>query len=197
MFLSPRERASTLPCPLSCLGWRGGQYSLLRGRAARPEKERVATALAALILLALLTLGPLQPAQAETVYRCENRYSDMPCHGGEAIVIEDTRSAAQQAESRRYTQRDTSLADALEAERIAFEEPAPPPEANAQRARKTSGAHAATRAGARAASRTDMANQPSARRRPPPVARPPADFKAVAPAGTPSYATEAAQRESD
>ena len=158
---------------------------------ARKQLQRLIAlaGLASLASLASLTDSPLQSAHAETVYRCDNRYSDLPCHGGEVIVVEDHRSPAQQSESRRYTQRDATLADALEAERMAFEQPSSAPEATAQKARKPIGAKAAKRAAA--------ANAPSPHRRPPSAAKPPADFKAIAPTDRPSYASEAEESDSD
>lgn len=69
-------------------------------------------------VLALL-LG--QPAQAQTtgVYRCGNSYSEAPCPGGQAVVADDARSAAQREQAQAVKQQDAQLAQQLAAERRA------------------------------------------------------------------------------
>lgn len=71
-----------------------------------------------LIALALL---PMAAAQAEqSVWRCGadgRSYSDTPCPQGRALVIDDSRSAEQQAAARAVAQRDQALARALVQER--------------------------------------------------------------------------------
>lgn len=70
----------------------------------------------AAILMALCTQGAA--AQAQNVYRCGETYSNQPCAGAVVVPTDDPRSAAQRAESRAATQRDTRLADQMEAERL-------------------------------------------------------------------------------
>jgi hypothetical protein len=58
------------------------------------------------------------PVQAQNVYRCGESYSNQPCPGAVVVPTDDPRSAAQRAESRAATQRDTRLADQMQAQRL-------------------------------------------------------------------------------
>jgi hypothetical protein len=84
----------------------------------------IATIHPAALLLALCALAA--PAQAQTVYRCGESYSNQPCPGATAIAVDDPRSAAQRAQTDAATQRDARSAQLLETERLRQEgKPAP------------------------------------------------------------------------
>ena len=59
------------------------------------------------------------PASAQTVYRCGNEYSRVPCNTGKAINV-DTRAtpSAQAAEARRAADRERRLGDDMEKSRL-------------------------------------------------------------------------------
>jgi hypothetical protein len=73
--------------------------------------------------LALLVAGALVSAQTAgpAVYRCGSSYSSTPCPGGNAVLTDDTRSAAQQREAEALKRREAALAEQLAAERHARE----------------------------------------------------------------------------
>lgn len=56
-------------------------------------------------------------ASAETVYRCGNSYSQLPCDGGRALDATDRRSARHVDEARRVAEMERKLGDSLERER--------------------------------------------------------------------------------
>lgn len=61
------------------------------------------------------------PAAAQTVYRCGDSYSQTPCHGGQVIDVEDSRSAVQRSQTLAATQRDAQVANAMEKTRLEAE----------------------------------------------------------------------------
>ena len=65
-------------------------------------------------LLCLVALG----AQAQSVYRCGNTYSSIPCPEGKVIEATDTRTAAQRAEAKRVAADDQRLAADMRRERL-------------------------------------------------------------------------------
>jgi hypothetical protein len=109
-------------------------------------------ALLALPLLANMLAAAAQPAQpGKTIYRCAGgAYSDQPCTDGKPVVVDDSRTAAQQAQAREAAKRDAALAERQAAERRAQEaaaqkrtapmagigqKPVPPPHAAASAAK--------------------------------------------------------------
>ena len=72
-----------------------------------------------LLFFALLAFAP--PAQAQTVYRCGDSYSNSPCAGATVVATEDARSAAQRAQADAATRRDVKLAQGLEKDRLRLE----------------------------------------------------------------------------
>lgn len=72
-----------------------------------------------LLCLAVVLAGATSTAQ--TVYRCGNSYSQIPCAGAVTVPVDDVRSEAQQAQARIGVARDKALADQLEAQRLAEE----------------------------------------------------------------------------
>jgi hypothetical protein len=58
------------------------------------------------------------PAAAQTIYRCGNSYSQQPCPGGTPVQAEDSRSAAQRADTGQASQRDAKAADTMEKARL-------------------------------------------------------------------------------
>jgi hypothetical protein len=76
---------------------------------------------ATLLLTALLLAAAAQAqVQAQTVWRCGadgRSYSDSPCPEGRAVVVEDSRSAADVQAARDVAGRDQALARAMVAER--------------------------------------------------------------------------------
>ena len=74
-----------------------------------------------LIVVALLAAATLSAAQAQTVYRCGNAYSQAPCPRAQAIDVSDPRSATQQAEARRVAGDERRLAAEMRRDRLADE----------------------------------------------------------------------------
>ena len=79
------------------------------------------------VLPAALLLALAVQAQAQTVYRCGESYSNSPCAGATLVATDDARSAAQRAQADAASRRDARLADALEKERLTQEAKAPAP----------------------------------------------------------------------
>jgi len=80
-------------------------------------------ALIACCALAVVLAAPAARA-AETVYRCgpEGReYSSSPCPGGQALQVDDGRTAAQRKQAQAAARREAKLADSLSRERVARE----------------------------------------------------------------------------
>lgn len=74
-----------------------------------------------LILIATAFVAPYgvsTRAMAESVYRCDNRYSQTPCPDGVRVEVQDRRTAEQKAQTDAATRRDTQLANALERTRL-------------------------------------------------------------------------------
>jgi hypothetical protein len=78
----------------------------------------------AALLLALSALW--LPAQADTVYRCGESYSNSPCAGATVVATDDARSAAQRADTQAAVKRDAALAQAMEKDRLRLEAKAAP-----------------------------------------------------------------------
>lgn len=68
-------------------------------------------------------------AGAQKVYKCSDSYSQLPCVGGRALTLDDSRDTAQKQQTDAATVRDAKQARLLEAERTARELAAiaPPP----------------------------------------------------------------------
>ena len=66
------------------------------------------------IALLLLPLVLAATAQAQTVYRCGNSYSQQPCPGGNAIDATDSRSPEQRKAREASVKREQRSADTLE-----------------------------------------------------------------------------------
>jgi hypothetical protein len=76
-----------------------------------------------ILAAALVLCGTL--AQAQTVYRCGNSYSQQPCPGAAPIAAADPRTPAEAARSGSVAAADAKRADAMEKARIAHEKNAP------------------------------------------------------------------------
>ncbi|QKO20733.1 hypothetical protein [Rhodoferax sp. BAB1] len=66
------------------------------------------------IALLLLPLVLAATAQAQTVYRCGNSYSQQPCPGGNAIDATDSRSPEQRKAREASVKREQRSADTME-----------------------------------------------------------------------------------
>ena len=60
-------------------------------------------------------------ANAQTLYRCGNTYSQTPCDNGKTIDVTDSRTAAQQKQAAAATSNRVAQAGVLEKERLARE----------------------------------------------------------------------------
>ena len=60
-------------------------------------------------------------ANAQTLYRCGNTYSQTPCDNGKTIDVTDSRTAAQQKQAAAATSNRVAEAGVLEKERLARE----------------------------------------------------------------------------
>lgn len=69
----------------------------------------------AAFFIALGSFAPL--ASGQQVYRCGKSYSQVPCPGARVVDTRDVRSPKQKAQSQRVIQRDTELAEDLQASR--------------------------------------------------------------------------------
>lgn len=76
-----------------------------------------------LCLLIAVTLHGLLPTAlpAQTIYRCANSYSQLPCPGGAALSVDDSRTDAQKAQTDAATAQATRQAEQLEKSRLATE----------------------------------------------------------------------------
>ncbi|MEO8808094.1 MAG: hypothetical protein ABI433_18590 [Burkholderiaceae bacterium] len=74
-----------------------------------------------LIVATLIVVAAVSAAQAQTVYRCANTYSQAPCPQATLVEVGDERSAAQQAEARRVAADERRLAADMRRERLADE----------------------------------------------------------------------------
>ncbi len=72
-------------------------------------------------IVAALLAAALSAAQAQTVYRCGNAYSQAPCPQAQAVDVSDPRSAAQQAEARHVANDERRLAAEMRRDRLADE----------------------------------------------------------------------------
>jgi hypothetical protein len=70
--------------------------------------------IAALLLPLFLSV----PAQAQTVYRCGNSYSQQPCPGGSSLDASDSRSSEQRKAHEASVQHEKRTADSLEKNRL-------------------------------------------------------------------------------
>ena len=105
-------------------------------------------AVAAVLLCSLSA----QAAQAQTVYRCGNAYSQTPCPQATLVEVADSRSPLQQAEGRRVVDQDRRLAAEMRRDRLVDE-------------RLTRGGAAATLSGAPAPKRVAVTLQPYQKKR--------------------------------
>jgi len=74
-----------------------------------------------LIVATLLTVTAISAAQAQTVFRCGNAYSQSACPEGKLVEVSDARSAAQQVEARRVVGDERRLAAEMRRDRLADE----------------------------------------------------------------------------
>ena len=74
--------------------------------------------LPAFVFAVACALSAMQPAAAQTVYRCGDSYSQKPCAGGALVPTDDARSEAQRAQAREAAQRDGKAADAMQKARL-------------------------------------------------------------------------------
>lgn len=56
--------------------------------------------------------------QAQTIYRCGNSYSQMPCSGGQLVEAQDNRDRAQKQQAEAAVHRDMKAAQQLEKQRV-------------------------------------------------------------------------------
>jgi hypothetical protein len=70
------------------------------------------------IMAVLAAAACIAPAGAQDVYRCGDSYSQKPCPGGNAVQVEDARSASQMSQTGQAAQGDARLADAMEKSRL-------------------------------------------------------------------------------
>ena len=84
---------------------------MIKTRLTAMQKLRAITAMA-------LTLCAAGMVQAQTVYRCNDSYSDKPCPGAATVDVNDKRSAAQKQEADKSTRHDQQAAQKLEKERL-------------------------------------------------------------------------------
>jgi hypothetical protein len=80
-----------------------------------------------LSVLVVVALGwSAGAAQAQTVYRCGNQYSQVPCPEGRVVEATDPRTAAQRAAAKRVAEQERRQAAEMERERLAKEAAAAP-----------------------------------------------------------------------
>src|SRR4029078_2481859 len=98
--------------------------SIRTGRRAgvgrrRQRKGSVVVKLAhpAPAMLAIALLFSSGIAAAQTIYRCGNSYTRVPCPDGRALDVGDPRSAAQRAEGRRVAAAEKQLGDTMARDR--------------------------------------------------------------------------------
>jgi hypothetical protein len=68
-------------------------------------------------LLLCLTIASTS-AQAQSVYRCGNLYSESPCPQASILDVSDVRSDTQRTEAQRLASNDRRLADQMASERL-------------------------------------------------------------------------------
>lgn len=69
-------------------------------------------------LIAILLLPLAATAQAQTVYRCGDSYSQQPCPGGNAVRTDDHRTSEQQKAAQEGARHERRVADTLEKQRV-------------------------------------------------------------------------------
>lgn len=95
-----------------------------------------------------LLLALAASAQAQTVYRCGNSYSQEPCPGGTTVNAADERTAEQRKAHENTVRQDVRTAAAMERERLKQEAAA------ARAAQQAAKVEQKEKAGARAAQKT-------------------------------------------
>ena len=90
-------------------------------RSTRPHRVPRWIPLAAALPAALLAAALLSPPSlaATTVWRCGDSYQDQPCAQGQALTVDDGRSAAQQRAAQAHAEQQQALARDLAKERLA------------------------------------------------------------------------------
>jgi len=73
------------------------------------------------LLVLACASGPVR-VSAQTIYRCGNTYSQVPCPGGREIDANDSRSAAQKVQTDAAARQAASSALRMERERLALEQ---------------------------------------------------------------------------
>ncbi|MDH4391689.1 MAG: hypothetical protein QE285_09755 [Aquabacterium sp.] len=120
----------------------------------RPHCLRLITAIALLIAAT---------AQAQGVYRCGNSYGPAPCAGGQAVAVDDARTADQRQQGLAAKKQDALLARQLAAERRAREQAAVGQRAariGPSEAERAQAEAAQAKAQAKAAAKRNKANKP-------------------------------------
>ncbi len=69
----------------------------------------------------MATLTWLAPVAAQSIYKCGNTYGETPCAGGVVIDANDSRTAAQKAQSDRQTKEARQTAANMEKDRLETE----------------------------------------------------------------------------
>ena len=77
--------------------------------------------IAALLAAACAQLVPPAAHAGTETWRCGNTYTDQPCQGGKAIVLDDARDATQKREADGATREALAAAERLERERVRLE----------------------------------------------------------------------------
>ncbi len=92
-------------------------------------------------------------ATSQTIYRCGQAYSRVPCPNGKAIEVEGPSTAAQRAEGRQVAQREKRLADEMARDRRLAEAARQPALATSLGPARVAAAPAPTKAPAKKPSR--------------------------------------------
>ena len=74
--------------------------------------------IAARLLVAGVLLAAASAAPAQTVYRCGNEYTRVPCTGGTSVETNGSATAAARAEADRTAVREHRLGDQMERDRL-------------------------------------------------------------------------------
>lgn len=72
----------------------------------------------AALLAASACLAQASTPIAPGAWRCGNTYTDRPCQGGQAVAVDDPRSAAQKLEADAMTRQSRAEADRMEQDRL-------------------------------------------------------------------------------
>lgn len=109
---------------------------------------------AATIFCAVFLAQSCVAASGQTVYRCGNLYSDAPCAGASTLSLDDSRSAAQKAQTDAATVQTRTLAQQMERERLVIEKSAISARPPAARHKGDAAAHPSSGAATASAAKT-------------------------------------------